>query len=309
MKQIKITERLTVRDARSLELYFQDVNAIPVLEADEEVEIAIRSAAGDEAATERLIVSNLRFVISVAKQYQNGYMTLGELINEGNIGLIKAARKFDHTRGFKFISYAVWWIRQSVMASLHARRNIYNIPSNQAQTINRTRRESSELEQKLEREPTDEELAEYSNELFSKTDACRTGTSNRGYMDEKSVRQAKALAIKPKSLSAPITNAEDGTIGDLLADRMFPLQQEIMERKESLPYDVKRVMKRLLKPREHEITVYYFGLEGTAALSLGQIGDALDLTRERVRQILDKSIKKLQARPEVGELLRQYLDG
>jgi len=287
MRQLKITRQITNRENASLELYLHDIAKIPMISPEEEVELAARIKKGDREALKKLVNANLRFVVSVAKQYQNQGISLPDLINEGNLGLIKAAERFDETRGFKFISYAVWWIRQAILQAIAEQSRIVRLPLNKIGIINRIYNLSSQFEQNNEREPTMEEICEAMNLLPD---------------------EAKELirnSPRPVSMDAPISDSDDsGTMYDLLENReaMNP-ETEIM--KESLRKDIDRVL-RTLESREADVIRLYFGLTGQRPLTLDEISEKLQLTRERVRQIKDKAVKRIRNAP-ASRKLKVYL--
>jgi RNA polymerase primary sigma factor len=287
MRQLKITRQITNRENASLELYLHDIAKIPMVSAEEEVELATRIKKGDREALKKLVNANLRFVVSVAKQYQNQGISLPDLINEGNLGLIKAAERFDETRGFKFISYAVWWIRQAILQAIAEQSRIVRLPLNKIGIINRIYNLSSQFEQNNEREPTMEEICEAMNLL----------------PDE--AKELVRNSPRPVSMDAPISDSDDsGTMYDLLENReaMNP-ETEIM--KESLRKDIDRVL-RTLESREADVIRLYFGLIGQRPLTLDEISEKLQLTRERVRQIKDKAVKRIRNAP-ASRKLKVYL--
>jgi RNA polymerase primary sigma factor len=286
MKQLKITKQITNRESQSLEKYFQEISKVDMITAAEEVELAKRIREGDKVALEKLTKANLRFVVSVAKQYQNSNMTLGDLINEGNLGLIKAASRFDETRGFKFISYAVWWIRQSIMQALAEQSRIVRLPLNRVSSLNKISRTFSELEQKYQREPSAEELAE-----FLETDA-----------DD--ITENMKLTNRKVSMDAPFQNGEGNSLLDVLEDdQIEAADSELMA--DSLRREVQRTLSTLSE-READVISNYYGLNGDHAMTLEEIGEQYGLTRERVRQIKDKATKRLQHSSR-SKALRAYL--
>lgn len=274
MRQLKISKQITNRESQSLDKYLQEIGRVDLITAEEEVILAKRIQAGDQKALEKLTKANLRFVVSVAKQYQNQGLTLGDLINEGNLGLIKAAQRFDETRGFKFISYAVWWIRQSILQSLAEQARIVRLPLNRVGSLNRITKAFSKLEQEYEREPTASELAEMLN------------------MSETDVTDTMGVSGRHISVDAPFTEGEENTLLDVLESNMEPNPDQSLIH-ESLQKEVERTL-ATLSYREAEVLRHFFGLGGTQALSLEEIGDKFDLTRERVRQIKEKSIRRLR---------------
>lgn len=274
MRQLKIIRQVTNRSDTSLDKYLHEIGKITLLSADTEVELARRIHKGDKAAFELLVASNLRFVISVSKQYQNQGLSLSDIINEGNLGLIKAAQRFDETRGFKFISYAVWWIRQAIMQAIAEQARIVRLPLNKIGSINKINRIYSELEQRHEREPT---IAELAQEMEQAPEDIKTLMMSAG---------------RQLSLDAPLTPDDGVTMYDLLpgGDGGFP-DNELDS--ESLKVEIERSLTTLTQ-READILRMYFGLGGTTALSLEEIGEQMSLTRERVRQIKERAIKRMK---------------
>ncbi|NJN42645.1 MAG: sigma-70 family RNA polymerase sigma factor [Flammeovirgaceae bacterium] len=274
MRQLKITKQITNRENQSLDKYLTEIAKVDLITADEEVELAKRIKAGDHKALEKLCKANLRFVVSVAKQYQNNGMTLGDLINEGNLGLIKAAQRFDETRGFKFISYAVWWIRQSIMQALAEQSRIVRLPLNRVGSLNKISKTMSALEQQYQREPTVDELAKV---LDMTADEIQNNLNLRG---------------RKISMDAPFVQGEDNSLLDVLEDEAGETPDSgLME--SSLRTEVKRALSTLTT-REAEVIALYYGLNGGHAMTLEEIGDHFDLTRERVRQIKEKGTRKLR---------------
>jgi RNA polymerase primary sigma factor len=287
MRQLKITQTITNRESQSLERYFNEINKVDLLTPDEEVELARRIRQGDEAALEKLTKANLRFVVSVAKQYQNRNLSLNDLINEGNLGLVKAARKFDETRGFKFISYAVWWIRQSIMQALADQSRIVRLPLNKTGALNKINRAYSELEQRYEREPTPEELAEILEmDLEEITSTLRAGT-----------RQI--------SVDAPFSDEEGNSLLDVLENKNTPSTDQEVAYTSSLRVETSRAL-ACLPERERVVVEMFFGIGREHPMSLEQIGETLDLTRERVRQIKEKAIRRLRGSTK-SKMLAEYL--
>jgi len=288
MRQLKIAKQVTNRETASLDKYLQEIGRVDLITADEEVELARRIRAGDRAALERLTKANLRFVVSVSKQYQNQGLALPDLINEGNLGLIKAAERFDETRGFKFISYAVWWIRQSILQALAEQARIVRLPLNKIGNINKINRAFSELEQKFERPPSAEELAEFLD--------CST--------DE--VKQSLAQNGRHISMDAPLVVGDESSSNmyDVLSGEGMPSPENNLTI-ESLRSDIKRSLLSLT-PRESEVISMFYGLEGRPPMSLEEIGDRFDLTRERVRQIKEKAIRRLKHTSK-NKILKSYL--
>ncbi len=288
MRQLKIAKQVTNRETASLDKYLQEIGRVDLITADEEVELARRIRAGDRAALERLTKANLRFVVSVSKQYQNQGLALPDLINEGNLGLIKAAERFDETRGFKFISYAVWWIRQSILQALAEQARIVRLPLNKIGNINKINRAFSELEQKYERPPSAEELAEFLD--------CST--------DE--VKQSLAQNGRHVSMDAPLVEGDESSSNmyDVLSGEGMPSPENNLTI-ESLRSDIKRSLLSLT-PRESEVVSMFYGLDGRPPMSLEEIGDRFDLTRERVRQIKEKAIRRLKHTSK-NKILKSYL--
>jgi RNA polymerase primary sigma factor len=288
MRQLKITKRITSRDSESITKYFNEVNKIPLLTAEQESDFAKKASTGDEDALDKLVKGNLRFVISVAKQYQNRGLPLEDLVNDGNVGLIRAAKKFDNNRGFKFISYAVWWIRQAIMQSLAEQSRMIRIPNNQTASLYKINKAYARLEQQLEREPTDEELEK----------------SLEG-MDI-NIKDLKLVIGRTVSLDSPVGD-EDGslTLLDCTADRDSMSPDDELN-KESMKSDLVKVLDRLT-PRQKSVICMYFGLLGQQSMTLEEIGEHFDLTRERVRQVKDGALKVLKCRNN-SSVLRQHFD-
>jgi RNA polymerase primary sigma factor len=287
MRQLKITKSITNRESQSLEKYLQEIGKVELINPEEEVKLAIRIKQGDEQALERLTKANLRFVVSVAKQYQNQGLTLADLINEGNVGLIKAARRFDETRGFKFISYAVWWIRQSILQALAEQSRIVRLPLNKVGLTNRISKAYSQLEQEYEREPTAEEIA-FVLDIGTEEVAATLGASARHV-----------------SMDQPFSEGEDGSLVDVLANPNAEAADTQMVFYDSLAEEINRSLNTLTE-RQKEVVRYFFGIGVDHALSLEDIGERYNLTRERVRQIKDKAITKLRSVSRC-KLLRPYL--
>jgi RNA polymerase primary sigma factor len=288
MRQLKITKQVTNRETASLDKYLQEIGRVELISAEEEVELAIKIKAGDRAALERLTKANLRFVVSVSKQYQNQGLSLPDLINEGNLGLIKAAERFDETRGFKFISYAVWWIRQSILQALAEQARIVRLPLNKIGTINKINRAFSELEQKFERPPSADELAEYLD--------CST----------EEVKQSLANTGRHISMDAPLVEGDESSSSmyDVLLNDSLPgPENELVA--ESLRKDIERSLSTLTQ-REGDVVRLYYGLNGKYPLTLEEIGERFDLTRERVRQIKEKAIRRLKHTSR-SRMLKSYL--
>lgn len=286
MRQLKISKQITSREALSLDKYLHDIGKVDLVTAEEEVELAKRIKTGDHNALETLIKSNLRFVVSVAKQYQNQGLSLPDLINEGNLGLIKAARRYDETRGFKFISYAVWWIRQSIMQALAEQARIVRLPLNKIGSITRINKTFSRLEQEYQREPTSDEIA-FLLELPAET-----------------VEDALTVASHHVSMDAPVYEEEGNTMYDFMLneDSLSPDKALISG---SLRKEIERSLS-VLEEREADVIRYYFGLNGHRQYSLEEIADALGLTKERVRQIKERTIKKMRGNSR-NRLLKTYL--
>lgn len=287
MRQLKIQKQITNREHASLDKYLQEIAKVELITAEEEAELARRIKEGDRMALERLAKANLRFVVSVAKQYQNQGLSLPDLINEGNLGLIKAAQKFDETRGFKFISYAVWWIRQSIMQAIAEQSRIVRLPLNKIGNINKVRKKFVELEQKFERDPQEHEIAD-----------CMELTNEEIKLSMKNTR-------RHVSMDAPISADEDSSnMYELLSDDNSP-DPDISLLKESLSSEIEFTLS-CLKSREAEIIRLFFGLNGSPPLSLEEIGMKFHLTRERVRQIKEKAVRQLKS-SEKCKKLKAYL--
>lgn len=288
MRQLKISKQVTNRESISLEKYLHDIAKITMISPDEEIELAQKIKLGDKAALEKLTKSNLRFVVSVAKQYQNQGLTLSDLINEGNIGLIKAAQRFDETRGFKFISYAVWWIRQSIMQAVAEQARIVRLPLNKIGGISKVNKTFSQLEQLYEREPTVDEIAESLD------------------IQSTEVNDSIRISGRHSSMDAPLSSDEDSnSMLDVYADDevLFNPDNELLN--ESLRNEIERSL-ATLSFREAEVIRLYYGINCKSPLTLEEIGEEFDLTRERVRQIKDKGIKRLKHTSRC-KLLRPYL--
>jgi len=286
MRQLKITKQVTNRDTPSLDKYLQEIGKVDLLSPEDEVMLARRIKTGDNDALAKLVKANLRFVVSVAKQYQNQGMTLPDLINEGNLGLMKAAQRFDETRGFKFISYAVWWIRQSILQALAEQARIIRLPVNKIGSLNRINKAFARLEQKYEREPSDQEIADMLE------------------MAPDEVKDALKTNGRTISMDAPISPDEENTMYDVIqnTDSVSPDRELI---KESLSFEIERAL-NTLSPREAKVLKLYFGINMKHPYTLEEIGEVMKLTRERVRQIKEKAIKKIQYTTRC-KILKTYL--
>jgi len=287
MRQLKITKSITNRESQSLEKYLQEIGKVELISPEEEVKLATLIKQGDQLALDRLTKANLRFVVSVAKQYQNQGLSLPDLINEGNLGLIKAAQRFDETRGFKFISYAVWWIRQSILQSLAEQSRIVRLPLNKVGLTNRVQKAYSLLEQQFEREPSPEELAEVLQ------------------MDVEEVSATLNLSSRHVSVDTPMSEGEDSTLLDVMENPNAEKTDAELDHKESLKTEIERSLKTLTE-RQKEVICFFFGIGVDHPMSLEDIGERFHLTRERVRQIKDKAITKLRAANRC-KMLRTYL--
>lgn len=286
MRQLKITKQVTNRDTPSLDKYLQEIGRVDLISPDEEVILARRIKSGDSEALRKLVKANLRFVVSVAKQYQNQGMSLPDLINEGNLGLMKAAQRFDETRGFKFISYAVWWIRQAILQSLAEQARIVRLPVNKIGSINRINRAFARLEQEYEREPSSQEIAE---------------TLEMVPEEVKDVLKTNGRTV---SMDAPISSEEDNNMYDVLQTNDTPSPDRNLIN-ESLAYEIERALSTLSQ-RESKVLRLYFGLSMKHPYTLEEIGEELGLTRERVRQIKEKAIKRIQYTTRC-RILKTYL--
>jgi RNA polymerase primary sigma factor len=287
MRQLKITKSITNRESQSLEKYLQEIGKVDLITPEEEVQLAIRIKQGDQRALEKLTKANLRFVVSVAKQYQNQGLSLSDLINEGNLGLIKAAQRFDETRGFKFISYAVWWIRQSILQALAEQSRIVRLPLNKVGLSNKISKAYSQLEQEFEREPSTEELAELLD----------IGTEE--------VETTLGVAARHVSVDAPFVDSEDNTLLDVLENPNSDSADIELEHHDSLRCEIERSLSTLTD-RQRDVIKLYFGISVEHPMSLEDIGEKFSLTRERVRQIKDKAITKLRTASRC-QLLKSYL--
>lgn len=283
---MRIQKQFTNRESQSLDRYLQDISKVELLTPEQEIELAIRIKKGDQKAMEILTKANLRFVVSVAKQYQNQGLSLGDLINEGNVGLIKAAKRFDETRGFKFISYAVWWIRQSILQALAEQSRIVRLPLNRIGTLSRIGKAYSNLKQEFEREPSPEELA---NELE---------------MDIEEISDTMRLSGKQVSMDAPFTNGEENSLLDIIENDQQPAPDNQLIN-ESLKVEIRNALSSLPE-REAEVLRLYFGLDVDFAMTLEEIGEKFNLTRERVRQIKEKAIRRLRHTSK-SKNLKSYL--
>ena len=286
MRQLKITKQVTNRETASLDKYLQEIGKVDLITADEEVELAQRIKAGDNRALEKLTKANLRFVVSVAKQYQNQGLTLPDLINEGNLGLIKAAKRFDETRGFKFISYAVWWIRQSILQALAEQSRIVRLPLNKIGSINKINKTFAFLEQSHERPPSAEEIAK---ELDMTINDVKESMKNSG---------------RHVSMDAPLVEGEDSNLYDVLRSGESPNPDKDLLH-ESLRTEIERALETLT-PREADVIRLYFGLGDQHPMTLEEIGETFDLTRERVRQIKEKAIRRLKHTSR-SKIIKTYL--
>ena len=285
MRQLKISKSITNRESASLDKYLQEIGHEELLTTDEEVELAQRIRKGDKRALERLTKANLRFVVSVAKQYQNQGLSLPDLINEGNVGLIKAAEKFDETRGFKFISYAVWWIRQSILQAIAEQSRLVRLPLNQVGSVNKITRELNKFEQEHERKPSVDEIAE------------------RVDLPEDKIADAMKANSRHVSMDAPIADGEDSSMIDFLSGDSSNTDRELAI--ESLKAEVSRILK-LLTDKEQKVLRAFFGIDGSPEMTLDEIGEKYNLTRERVRQIKEKALRRHRHNTK-NKLLKSYL--
>ena len=286
MRQLKITKQVTNRETASLDKYLQEIGRVELITAEEEVELAQKIKAGDERALDKLTKANLRFVVSVSKQYQNQGLTLPDLINEGNLGLIKAAKRFDETRGFKFISYAVWWIRQSILQALAEQSRIVRLPLNKIGSINKINKAYAVLEQMFERPPTPEEISELVELSITE------------------VKQSLKNTGRHISMDAPLIEGEDSSLYDVMGSEDSPNPDADLML-ESLREEIRRALDTLT-PREADVVSSYFGLNGGYAMTLEEIGEKFDLTRERVRQIKEKAVRRLKQTSR-SKILKTYL--
>jgi RNA polymerase primary sigma factor len=286
MRQLKIIKQITNRETQSLDKYLQDIGKIDLITADEEVRLAQRIREGDQAALDKMVKANLRFVVSVAKQYQNKGLSLGDMINEGNVGLVKAAMRFDETRGFKFISYAVWWIRQSIMQALAEQSRVVRIPLNRIGTLNKLNKTFSALEQQFQRDPSTEELAE----------VMEVGLEE--------IRDTTQMGARQVSINAPFMSGEENGLLDVLENESEETPDSALIIN-SLRQDVQRSLSTLTE-RESDIISLYFGLNGLPAMSLEEIAHKFKLTRERVRQVKEKGLRRLRSTSR-NKVLKHYL--
>ena len=287
MRQLKITKSITNRESQSLEKYLQEIGKVDLITPEEEVNLAIRIKQGDQRALEKLTKANLRFVVSVAKQYQNQGLSLSDLINEGNLGLIKAAQRFDETRGFNFISYAVWWIRQSILQALAEQSRIVRLPLNKVGLSNKISKAYSQLEQEYEREPSPDELATILE------------------INTEEVEATLGVAARHVSMDAPFIDGEDNSLLDVLENPNAVSADEELDHHDSLRREIERSLSTLTD-RQKDVIMLYFGIAVEHPMSLEDIGEKFGLTRERVRQIKDKAITKLRTTSR-SKLLRNYL--
>jgi len=287
MRQLKITKSITNRESQSLEKYLQEIGKVELISSEEEVKLARLIKQGDQKALDRLTKANLRFVVSVAKQYQNQGLSLPDLINEGNLGLIKAAQRFDETRGFKFISYAVWWIRQSILQSLAEQARIVRLPLNKVGLTNRIQKTFSLLEQEFEREPSAEELAEALG------------------MDIEEVSASMSISTRHVSMDSPMSEGEENTLLDVLENPNAEKTDGDLTHNQSLKTEIERSLTALTE-RQKEVICFFFGIGVDHPMSLEDIGEKYSLTRERVRQIKDKALTKLKTHTRC-DMLRTYL--
>ena len=286
MRQLKITKQVTNRETASLDKYLQEIGRVDLITAEEEVELARKIKAGDQLALEKLTKANLRLVVSVSKQYQNQGLSLPDLINEGNLGLIKAAQRFDETRGFKFISYAVWWIRQSILQALAEQSRIVRLPLNQVGSLNKINKAFSKLEQEFERPPSSDELATALD------------------LPEDKVKDTLKVSGRHVSVDAPFVDGEDNSLLDVMVNNDSP-KADIALMRESLQREIERSLSTL-SDREKDVVMLFFGIGMQHGLTLEEIGAKFDLTRERVRQIKEKAIRRLRHNSR-SKLLKAYL--
>ena len=287
MRQLKISKSITNRESESLEKYLQEIGKVDLITPEEEVKLALLIKQGDQKALDKLTKANLRFVVSVAKQYQNQGLTLPDLINEGNLGLIKAAQRFDETRGFKFISYGVWWIRQSIMQALAEQSRIVRLPLNKVGLTNRISRAYQHLEQEYERAPTTEELANYLD------------------VDIEEISATMSVAARHVSMDSPLSEGEENTLMDVMVNGNADSADKQIMFNDSLRQEIQRSL-TVLTPRQKEVICYFYGIGVSEAISLEDIGVKYSLTRERVRQIKDKALTKLRTVSRCN-LLKEYM--
>jgi RNA polymerase primary sigma factor len=287
MRQLKIVKQITNRETQSLDKYLQEIGKIDLVTSEEEVKLAQRIRDGDQGALDKMVKANLRFVVSVAKQYQNNGLTLGDMINEGNVGLVKAATRFDETRGFKFISYAVWWIRQSILQALAEQSRIVRLPLNKVGLSNKISKAYSQLEQEFEREPSPDELATILE------------------INTEEVEATLGVAARHVSMDAPFIDGEDNSLLDVLENPNAVSADEELDHHDSLRREIERSLSTLTD-RQKDVIMLYFGIAVEHPMSLEDIGEKFGLTRERVRQIKDKAITKLRTTSR-SKLLRSYL--
>ncbi len=287
MRQLKISKSITNRESQSIEKYLQEIGKVELLTPEEEVELAKRIKKGDQEALEKLTRANLRFVVSVAKQYQNNSLSLNDLINEGNLGLVKAAQRFDETRGFKFISYAVWWIRQSIIQALAEQSRLVRLPLNKVGSLSKINKAFSELEQKYEREPSADELSQLLD------------------ISADDIESTMQVSSRHVSVDAPFSDGESGSLMDVLENREADGTDDHLEFQDSLRIECERTLATLTE-RERDVIKLFFGIGVPHAMTLQDIGEHLGLTRERVRQIKDKAINKLRTTSR-SESLKAYL--
>jgi RNA polymerase primary sigma factor len=287
MRQLKITKSITNRESDSVEKYLQEIGKEELLTPEQEVELAKRIKKGDQKALEKLVRANLRFVVSVAKQYQNNNMSLNDLINEGNLGLVKAAQKFDETKGFKFISYAVWWIRQSIMQALAENSRLVRLPLNKVGSLSKINKAFSDLEQEFERAPTPEELAQILD------------------MSPDEIESTLSVSTRPVSMDAPFQDGEEGTLLDVLENKSAIRADAHMLYEASLKAETERALS-ILTERERSVLMLFYGIGVPHEMTLEDIGEHLGLTRERARQIKDKALSKLRSAAKKNGL-KEYL--
>jgi RNA polymerase primary sigma factor len=285
VRQLKIFKQITNRESQSLDKYLQEIGKVNLITTEEEVKLAVRIREGDEIAIQKLAQANLRFVVSVAKQYQNKGLTLGDLINEGNVGLIKAASRFDETRGFKFISYAVWWIRQAILQALAEQARVVRLPLNRVSALNKLSRTFAELEQKYQREPSPEELG------------AQLGVT------EEDIMLTSSISGKHVSLDAPFVQGEENSLLDVIEGGGDTPETQLMM--DSLQSEIRRAL-ATLTARESDVLSHYYGLNGTRTLTLDEIGEKFNISRERVRQIKEKATRRLKHTSR-SKTLRTYL--